>query len=200
MAAYVQVVLQETLKNLGNSGEVVRVRPGYARNFLYPRKLAVVATERNLSRLEHDKREASARAAKLKAAAEETAKKLNGFVVKLSRTVGAEGRMYGSVTHKDIGEALEAAGFSVDRRKIEFENAIKALGSYDVVAKLAHDVTATFKVEVVKAEKLWPRRGVGATDRIGVTGDRTPMPISQQERVVSPRTTWMPRQQYSRPS
>ena len=65
MAAYVQVVLQETLKNLGSSGEVVRVRPGYAHNFLYPRKLAVVATERNLSRLEHDKREASARAAKL---------------------------------------------------------------------------------------------------------------------------------------
>jgi len=153
MATYVQVVLQESMKNLGNSGEVVRVRPGYARNYLLPRKLAVMATERNIHHMEHAKREAVARAAKAKAAADEIAKKLNGFTIKIGRPVGDEDRMYGSVTAKDLGEALAAAGFAVDRRKIELAQPIKTLGTSEVTVRLAHEVSATFKVEVVKSDK-----------------------------------------------
>lgn len=151
MAAYIQVVLREPLKNLGKSGEVVRVRPGYARNFLVPRQLAVPATEKNISRLEHEKREAVARAAKLRSEADAVAARLNGVTVTIRRTVGADQRMYGSVTHKDVAAALEAMGHTVDRRKIEFPQAIRTLGSFELSARLGPEVTATFKVDVVNA-------------------------------------------------
>ena len=153
MAAYIQVVLQESLINLGKSGDVVRVRPGYARNFLVPRKIAAYATARNLARLEHDKREALARAAKLKGEFETVAAKLRGVVVQLRRPVGVEGRMYGSVTAKDIAAALAHAGHTVDRRKVELPTtSIKALGTYEVTLRFASDVTATFQVDVVKGD------------------------------------------------
>lgn len=150
MAAYIQVVLREPVKNLGKSGELVRVRPGYARNFLLPRELAAQATEKNVARLEHEKREALARTAKLKAGAEQTASKLNGFTVTIKRSAGADDRLFGSVTTKDIAEALAAAGHSVDRRKIDLKDAIKAIGSHEVSVRLAPEVTSTFKVDVVK--------------------------------------------------
>lgn len=149
--AYIQVVLREPVKNLGKSGELVRVRPGYARNFLVPRLLAVYATEKNVSRLEHEKREAVARAAKLKAEAEATSGKLSGVTVTIKTSVGSDDRMYGSVTTKDIAAALAAAGHTVDRRKLELKDAIRTLGTHDVSVRLAPEVVATFKVAVVKA-------------------------------------------------
>lgn len=152
MPAYLQVVLQESLPNLGKSGELVRVRPGYARNFLVPRRLAVYATERNVARLEHEKREALARASKLKGEFEALAKRLDGVVVRIARNVGSEDRMYGSVTSKDVAEALEAMGHKVDRRKIELPPSIKTLGTYDASARFSHEVHAPFKIEVVRAE------------------------------------------------
>jgi large subunit ribosomal protein L9 len=152
MPAYLQVVLQESLPNLGKSGELVRVRPGYARNYLIPRQLAVYATERNVARLEHEKREALARAAKLKGEFEALAKRLSGVTVKIARNVGAEDRMYGSVTSKDVAEALESMGHKVDRRKIDLPSSIKALGSYDASVRFSHEVHAPFKVEVVRSE------------------------------------------------
>lgn len=152
MPAYLQVVLQESLPNLGRSGELVRVRPGYARNFLVPRRLAVYATEKNVSRLEHEKREALARAAKLKGEFDALAAKLSGVTVRIARAVGGEDRMYGSVTSKDVAEALASMGHQVDRRKIELPSSIKSLGSYDASVRFSHDAKATFRVEVVRAE------------------------------------------------
>lgn len=152
MPAYLQVVLQESLPNLGRSGELVRVRPGYARNFLVPRRLAVYATEKNVSRLEHEKREALARAAKLKGEFDALAAKLSGVTVRIARAVGGEDRMYGSVTSKDVAEALASMGHQVDRRKIELPSSIKSLGSYDASVRFSHDAKATFRVEVVRTE------------------------------------------------
>lgn len=150
MAAYIQVVLREPVKNLGKSGELVRVRPGFARNFLVPRSLAAYATEKNVSRLEHEKREALARAVKAKAEAEQLSTKLSGVTVTIKRSVGADDRMYGSVTAKDIAAALAAAGHAVDRRKLVLKDAIRSLGVHEVSAHLAAEVNSTFKVEVVK--------------------------------------------------
>ena len=103
MAAYVQVVLQETLRNVGASGALVKVRPGFARNFLVPRGLAAYATDKNVARIEHEKREAIARATKLRGEAEGLAKKISEVTLKIARPFGSEDRMYGSVTAKDIG-------------------------------------------------------------------------------------------------
>lgn len=151
MAAYLQVVLRESMKNLGKSGDLVRVRPGFARNYLVPRQLAVYATEKNVARLEHEKREALARAAKLKGEFEALAKKLSGVVVKIGRRVGNDDRMYGSVTTKDVAEELAKLGHEVDRRKIDLGDGIKALGTFDATIRFAPEVAASFKVEVAKA-------------------------------------------------
>jgi len=150
MAAYLQVVLRESLKNLGKSGDLVRVRPGYARNFLLPRLLAVYATETNVARIEHEKREALNRAAKQKGEHEAIAKKLSGLTLTIKRKVGADDRMYGSVTAKDVAAELAKLGHEVDRRKIELGDSLKTLGMHDVTLRLAAEVTATFKVEVAK--------------------------------------------------
>lgn len=150
MAAYLQVVLRESLKNLGKSGDLVRVRPGFARNYLVPRALAVYATEGNVARLEHEKREALARAAKQKGEHEALAKKLDGVTVIIARKVGTDDRMYGSVTAKDVAEGLAKLGHEIDRRKIELA-AIKTLGTHTATLRFAAEVTSTFKVEVVKA-------------------------------------------------
>jgi len=149
MAAYIQVVLQQDIPALGKSGEVVKVRPGYARNYLIPRHLALPATARNVAKLEHDKAIAAARAAKLKAEALVLAEKIGNVSVQVGRKVGEGDRLFGSVTAKDIAAALEAQGIVVDRKKIELDEPLKALGNFEVRAKLAHDVEATIKVAVV---------------------------------------------------
>ncbi len=153
MAAYLQVVLRETTKHRGKSGELVRVRPGYARNFLVPRGVAVYATEKNVARIEHEKREALARAAKLHAEHEAAAKKLASIKLTLKVKVGEGDRLYGSITSKDVAAELAKAGVEVDRRKLELGD-IKAVGTYEVKARLSPDVTATLKLEVVKALRL----------------------------------------------
>lgn len=188
MAAYVQVVLQESLKNLGTHGELVRVRPGYARNFLVPRGHAVYATEKNVARIEHEKREAVARAAKQKAEATGLAGKLAGVTVTVSRQVGEGDRMYGSVTPKDVHAALEAAGHKVDRRKIELPE-IKGLGTYEASVRLAPEVSASFKVEVVKQLERFrrSRSTPGKTLEADVVGPIGADPASSREpRRVTP--------------
>lgn len=152
MAAHIQVVLQQDLEHLGKSGEVVRVRPGYARNYLIPRQLALPATARNVAKLEHDKAMAAARAAKLKAEALVLAEKISGLVVMIPRKVGEEQRLFGSVNAKDIAAALAEKGVEIDRRKIDLEEPLKALGTYDVRTKLVGDVEAMIKVEVIPDE------------------------------------------------
>ncbi len=147
MANYIHVVLTEDLPNFGKSGELVRVRPGYARNFLVPRGLAVGATKENVARIEHEKKAAEIRTAKAKKTAEDLSLKLSSVKITIHKPVGEGDRLYGSVTSRDIEEALAAQGFAVDRRRIELET-IKALGSYQVPIRLATSVTATIQVTV----------------------------------------------------
>jgi large subunit ribosomal protein L9 len=147
MATHIRVVLTEELPNVGKIGELVRVRPGYARNFLIPRGLAVGATEENVARIEHEKRVAELKSAKSKKAAEELSQKLAGVKITVHKPVGEGDRLYGSVTSRDIEEALAAQGFTVDRRRIEVET-IKALGTYQVAVRLATNVTANVEVKV----------------------------------------------------
>ncbi|MEZ4302254.1 MAG: 50S ribosomal protein L9 [Polyangiaceae bacterium] len=147
MAHHIHVVLTEDLANLGKSGELVRVRPGFARNYLIPRGLAVSATEANKSRIEHEKKVAEARASKAKAAATELAQKLASVKLTIARPVGENDKLYGSVTARDIEEALAQEGYAVDRRRIATEP-LKALGTFQVPVHLATSVTATLEVTV----------------------------------------------------
>lgn len=150
MANAIRVVLQDSVGTLGDSGDVVKVRPGYARNYLYPRGIAVPATEANLARVGELKKQASIRAEKQVVEAKELAKKLEGCAVKLERAVGDENKMYGSVTAKDIEEAYAALGLAIDRRKLELAEPIRRLGLAEVPVKLHAQVTAMLRVEVVK--------------------------------------------------
>jgi large subunit ribosomal protein L9 len=149
MATTIQVILQQDLKNLGKSGELVRVRPGYARNYLIPRSLATPATVHNVKQLEHDQRISAAKAAKVRVEATGVADKVSGVTVTLERKVGEEDRLFGSVTTKDIAEALKAKGIDLERKRIELASPIRSAGTFNVTAKLLGDLTATFKVEVV---------------------------------------------------
>jgi len=151
MASQIRVVLQQDVDNLGAGGEVVQVRPGFARNYLIPRGLAMPATKGNLARVEDLKRQAATRAAEALEAAKQLKGKLEAISVKLERAVGEEAKMYGSVTGKDIEEAYAAQGLVIDRRKVQLAEPIKGLGLSEVKVKLHHDVTATLRVEVVKA-------------------------------------------------
>lgn len=147
MATHIHVVLTEDLPNVGKSGELVRVKPGYARNFLVPRRLAVSATQENVARIEHEKKVAGARATKTLKEAQELAQKLTSVKLTITRPVGEGDRLYGSVTGRDIEEALKAQGFVVDRRRIEIEP-LKALGTFQVPIRLATSVSATVEVTV----------------------------------------------------
>ncbi len=151
MATSVQVVLTEDLPNVGDSGDLVRVKPGYARNFLIPRGLAAMATKDNVKRIEHEKRVAFAKAAKQRGAAEELAAKLASIRLQLTAQVGEEGKLYGSITSRDIEEALTKQGFEIDRRRIVAEP-VKELGEFDIAVKLGAGVEGTFKLEVVAQE------------------------------------------------
>ncbi len=147
--ANMQVILTEDVENLGRSGDLVTVKQGYGRNYLIPQGLALVADERNKKRLEHEKRIIEARAAKLRKDAESIAKRLEEVTLQIERQVGEEEKLYGSVTSKDIQEALADKGIQLDRKKIALAEPIKALGQYTVDVKLARDVTGQVKVWVV---------------------------------------------------
>ncbi|MEB2312126.1 MAG: 50S ribosomal protein L9 [Sorangiineae bacterium] len=150
MASAIRVVLQQSVENLGSGGDVVRVRPGYARNFLIPRGLAAPATPANLARVNELKRVAAAHAQAELDAAKSLGEKLASMAVKLERAVGEENKMYGSVTTRDIEEAYAAQGVELDRRKVHLHEPIKQLGLHEVPIRLHADVTVNLRVEVVK--------------------------------------------------
>ena len=153
MATHVQVILREDVDNLGDAGELVRVRSGYARNYLIPRGLAAVATRGNIAQLEHEKKLALARAAKLEEEAKAAAGKLEGVSVEVKKQAGEEGKLFGSVTAQDIADALTQKGYEVDRKKIQMPaEAIKTVGTHEVTVKLRGSVAAKVSVEVVAAE------------------------------------------------
>ena len=149
MAATIQIVLQHDVDNVGKSGDLVKVRPGFARNFLLPRQLAVPATTAQVNRITHEKAVAVAKSDKRKKESHDLAQKISGLTIKIARAVGEDDKLFGSVTSKEIEMAIKAQGFVVDRKKMHMEP-IKALGTYEIPLKLLADVTATIKVEVVK--------------------------------------------------
>lgn len=145
-----QVILQEDVAKLGKAGDVVNVREGYGRNFLLPQKKAVVADPGNIKQLEHQKRVVTAKQAKARSVAEALAGKMNAVSLTISREAGEEDKIFGSVTVKDIAEALRAEGYVVDRYAIALENPIKQLGIFEIGVRLHPEVTATVKLWVVK--------------------------------------------------
>ena len=150
MATAIRVVLQDEMATLGDSGDVVKVRTGFARNYLFPRGIAVPATDANLARVGELKKAAVVRVQKQLENAKLLAKQLQSTAVKLERAVGDENKMYGSVTAKDIEEAFAALGLEIDRRKLDLPDPIRRLGLTEVPLKLHQDVSAVLRVEVVK--------------------------------------------------
>jgi large subunit ribosomal protein L9 len=147
-----QIILKEDMDNLGKSGEVVSVKEGYGRNYLLPRGLAVLATADDVSRVAHEKRVIAARAAKMSKELQAEADRLGQLTVSIARAVGEEDKLFGSVTSRDIAEALAEQKVSVDAKKIHLDEPIKALGMTEVPIKLGQGVTAKIKVWVVKKE------------------------------------------------
>ena len=145
-----KVILQENVANLGKVGEIVKVKDGYGRNYLVPNQLAVVADERNVARMEHQRRTADARAQKLVGEAKSLAEKLSQTAVTIRRQAGEENKIFGSVTNRDIAEALAAEGFAIDKKQIVVdESIIKNLGVFNVAVKLAPEVSADVKDYVI---------------------------------------------------
>ena len=147
-----KVILKEDVPGTGNIGDVLEVARGYARNYLLPRNKAAEATGRNLKSVEHAKRVIAEKAKKEKAEVEEYAKKVSATAVTITVQVGRDDKLFGSVTAKDIAEALAAKGIEVDKRKIHLAHPIKELGTVAVPVKLHSQVTATVNVAVVKAD------------------------------------------------
>ncbi len=143
-----KLILREDVENLGKGGELVEVKPGYGRNYLLPRGLAVTANPKNVRELEHQKQVAEAKAAKLRASAQAVAKRLAETPVTQQRKVGEQDKLYGSVTALDIAEALAARGLTLDRRTIDLAEPIKTLGDFEVPVKLHREVVGKAKVKV----------------------------------------------------
>ena len=148
-----RVILREDVAQLGDIGDVVTVKSGYARNYLLPRGLAVVANERQMKRLVHEKAVIEARVAKARTAAEGVKNKLDQLVLTIDKAAGENEKLFGSVTAMEIDALLREQGFELDRRKLGMNENIKALGEYPIEIKLHRDVTATIKVNVVAREE-----------------------------------------------
>jgi len=149
-----EVILKEDVPKLGSRGEVVKVAEGYGRNFLLPRKLAIEATRSNRAVIEQMKQAALRRAATDKAEAEAQAKQLETVTLNFTRKAGEKDQLFGSVTSSDIGAALEAKGYSLDRRKIHLDEPLKHIGEFKVPIRLYKGVDATVKVVVDKEPTL----------------------------------------------
>ena len=145
------VILLEDMEGLGAKGSLVHVKPGYARNYLLPRRLAIQAGEKAANLFQELQRQRSAQADKRIAQAREEAAKLEGVEVNIPAEANEEDTLFGSVTSSDVAEALAKAGHDVDKRRIEMPEHIKQLGRYDVPVRIFQDVSATVKVWVVRA-------------------------------------------------
>ena len=143
-----ELILREDVYNLGHAGELVSVKNGYARNYLLPRNLAMLASEGNKRQLSHEKSVIDARMKKLKGAAEAMAKTLGAVSLRITRKVGDQDKLYGSVTSLDVAEALAKAGHKLDRRIIHLPNPIKSVGTFDIPLHLHREVQASVKLEV----------------------------------------------------
>lgn len=144
-----EVILTQDVDNLGDAGQVVRVKPGYGRNYLLPRGLALLATRGNKSQLEHQRRAIEAAQAEVRKQHEELAKKLAGTTVSIARKQGEDDKLFGSVSTKDIADALAQQGLEIDRKIVKLDGAIKNIGTHEVTVRFSQHVAATLKVNVV---------------------------------------------------
>jgi large subunit ribosomal protein L9 len=148
-----EVILRTDIEKLGSRGQVVKVAAGYARNFLLPKRLAVPATDANRKIVEQERQAYLRKEAKLKGEAEDLSKLLNGVTVTIAQKAGDQDQLFGSVTAKDVAEALAAQNFTIDRRKVQLEEPIKQLGEFKVPVRLHREVTAEVNVVVIKEEE-----------------------------------------------
>jgi large subunit ribosomal protein L9 len=146
-----RVILKKEVPNLGDAGDIVNVKPGYGRNYLIPRGLAMPASEGSIKQVEHQKRLAEAIRRQQLEAARALGQKLSATSVTIRREAGDDDRLFGSVTNRDVADALAAEGIAVDRKSIQLEEHIRTLGLFQVPVRLHRDVTATVKVYVMKA-------------------------------------------------
>src|SRR5437762_1005282 len=146
------VILREDIDKLGARGQVVNVAAGYARNFLLPKRLAVPATDSNKKIVEQERQAHLRKETKLKSEAEDLGKMMAGVSVTIAQKAGENDQLFGSVTAKDVAEALERKNYTIDRRKIQLDEPIKQIGEHKVAVRLHRDVTAEITVNVVKEE------------------------------------------------
>jgi large subunit ribosomal protein L9 len=148
----IEVILKEHVEHLGQRGEIVKVADGYARNFLFPRKLALAVTDENKRQIERERAKAEAREADELRVAQALATRIENVEISIARRVGDQETLYGSVTSADIAEALAARELNIDRRRIQLPEPLKALGEHTVPVKLHRELTANVKVKIVPAE------------------------------------------------
>jgi len=146
-----KLILKENIEHLGQIGDIVKVAPGYARNYLLPKGFAIEATDRNAKALEHAKRQLAYKKNKNLEAAKNLIAKLEALTIQLSHQAGEEGKLFGSVTNMEIAAFLKNNGFEIDRKKIVLAEPIKQLGEYNVPVKIHPEIAATLKVTVVSA-------------------------------------------------
>ncbi|WP_321489474.1 50S ribosomal protein L9 [uncultured Hyphomonas sp.] len=156
-----QVILLERVDNLGGIGDEVKVKNGFARNFLLPQGKALMANDRNRARFERERDAIEARNAEARAAAEAESQKLDGAVFVLIRQAGDTGQLYGSVTARDVADAAEAAGYSVPRSGVRLDKPIKAIGLYDVAIRLHAEVSITVQANVARSAEEAERQAKG---------------------------------------
>jgi large subunit ribosomal protein L9 len=145
-----QIILQEDTDKLGHRGDIVTVKPGYARNFLLPRKLAIEATTGNMKAVERIRASLAKKTATELDAAQKQAGLLSGVAVRFTRKTGENDQLFGSVTTADIADSLAAQGFKIDKRQVQLKEPIRALGEYPITIKVFRDVTAEVKAHVEK--------------------------------------------------
>lgn len=145
-----RIILREDVANLGKSGELVSVKDGYGRNYLLPHGLAVLATERNVKEIEHHKKVIAARNARLLKDAQSVADRLGTVEVKITRQAGEGGKLFGSVSGRDIEEALAKQGVTINHKKMVVEQPIKHTGEYSIEVRLGQGVTGKIKVTVAE--------------------------------------------------
>jgi large subunit ribosomal protein L9 len=145
-----QIILQEDIDKLGHRGDIVTVKPGYARNFLLPRKMAIEATSGNMKALERIRNSLAKKTATELEAAQKQAALINGVSLHFTRKTGENDQLFGSVTSGDIADSLATQGFKIDKRQVQLKESIKALGEYPVTVKIFRDVTAEVKAHVEK--------------------------------------------------
>lgn len=148
-----QLILTRDVEHLGLAGELVTVKDGYGRNYLLPKGLAVSATERNRKRLEHERKVIAAQVKKMREAADRMAARLNGMVLQFERRVSDDGKMFGSVTARNIADQLAVAKVELDHRRIILDEPIRSLGKYEVPVRLEAETRATLKFWVVSKDR-----------------------------------------------